>query len=155
VFVPIYGAQLGLTASQIGTVLAAFGFSTFLVRMAMPWMAAHATETQVIAAALFVSAAAYLAFPFAGGAVVLAVMSFALGLGLGAGQPMVMALLTTHAPPGRMGEIAGVRMSLLQSMAVAVPLAFGALGTGVGLVPVFWGVGACLATGGVAARKVG
>jgi len=154
VFVPIYGANLGLSASEIGTVLAAFGLSTFLVRMAMPWMATRATETQVIAAALFVAAAAYLAFPFAGGAAVLAVMSFSLGLGLGAGQPMVMALLTTHAPPGRMGEVAGVRMSLLQTMAVAVPLAFGALGTGIGLVPVLWGVGACLATGGVVARRV-
>ena len=154
VFVPIYGANLGLSASEIGTVLAAFGFSTFLVRMAMPWIATRATETQVIAAALFVAAAAYLAFPFAGGAAVLAVMSFSLGLGLGAGQPMVMALLTTHAPPGRMGEVAGVRMSLLQTMAVAVPLAFGALGTGIGLVPVLWGVGACLATGGVVARRV-
>jgi predicted MFS family arabinose efflux permease len=155
VVVPIYGAALGLSASQIGTVLAAFGFATFLVRMAMPWIATHATETQVIAAALFVAAAAYLAYPFAGGAAALAVMSFALGLGLGAGQPMVMALLTTHAPPGRMGEVAGVRMSLLQSMAVAVPLAFGALGTGIGLIPVLWGVGACLATGGIVARKVG
>jgi predicted MFS family arabinose efflux permease len=154
VFVPIYGAQLGLSASQIGSVLAAFGFSTFLVRMAMPWIASHAKETQVIAAALFMAAAAYLAFPFAGGAAALAVMSFALGLGLGAGQPMVMALLTTHAPPGRMGEVAGVRMSLLQSMAVAVPLAFGALGAGIGLFPVMWGVGACLATGGVVARRV-
>jgi hypothetical protein len=46
-------------------------------------------------------------------------------------------------------------MSLLQSMAVAVPLAFGALGTGIGLIPVLWGVGACLATGGIVARKVG
>ncbi len=75
-------------------------------------------------------------------------LSFALGLGLGMSQPMVMSLLHTHAPPGRMGEAAGVRMSLVQSMAVAVPLAFGALGATVGLAPVFWSVGACLATGG-------
>ena len=38
---------------------------------------------------------------------------------------MVMSLLHTHAPPGRMGEAAGVRMSLVQAMAVAVPLTFG------------------------------
>jgi hypothetical protein len=52
-----------------------------------------------------------------------------------------------------MGEATGLRMSLLQSMSVAVPLAFGALGTGIGLFPVFWGVGACLATGGLVARR--
>ena len=47
-----------------------------------------------------------------------------------------------------MGEAAGVRMSLVNSMAVAVPLAFGAMGATVGLTPVFWSVGVCLATGG-------
>jgi len=154
VFVPIYGAQIRLSASEIGTVLAAFGFATFLVRGAVPWIVAHATSKQILATALFVAAAVFCGFPFATHATVLAAMSFTLGLGLGAAQPTVMALLSTHAPPGRMGEVTGVRMSLLQTMAVAVPLAFGALGTGIGLVPVFWGVGACLATGGVAARRI-
>ena len=154
VFIPIYGSQINLSASEIGSVLAAFGFATFLVRGAVPWIVAHLTPKQVLATALFVAAAVFVAFPFAPNAAVLAAMSFTLGLGLGAAQPTVMAQLSTHAPPGRMGEVTGVRMSLLQTMAVAVPLAFGALGTGIGLVPVFWGVGACLATGGMAARKV-
>jgi len=153
VFVPIYGAQLGLSASRIGTVLAVFGVATFAVRVAMPWVASRATETQVLAGALFLAAAAYLAVPFATGALTLAGASFVLGLGLGSGQPVVMSLLSTRAPPGRMGEAAGLRMSLIQTMAVAVPLAFGALGTTIGLLPVFWGVGACLATGGVVARR--
>jgi len=72
---------------------------------------------------------------------------------LGSGQPVVLALLHEHAPPGRAGEVVGVRMSLIQSMAVAVPLVFGALGTSLGLVPVFWTVGACLGTGGWYARR--
>ncbi|HET9340205.1 MAG TPA: MFS transporter [Casimicrobiaceae bacterium] len=152
-FVPIYGAQLGLSASQIGSVLAVFGFATFLVRVAMPTIVRRSSETRVMAGALFLSAAACLAFPFAGGAAVLALLSFALGFGLGGGQPMVMALLSSRAPPGRMGEAAGLRMSLIQTMSVAVPLAFGALGATIGLVPVFWGVGACLVTGGVVARR--
>ena len=154
VFIPIYGSQIALSASEIGTVLSAFGFATFLVRGAAPWIVAHATPKQVLASALFVAAAVYVGFPFAPNAIVLAGMSFTLGLGLGIAQPTVMAQLATHAPAGRMGEVAGVRMSLLQAMAVAVPFAFGALGTGIGLVPVFWGVGACLATGGVVARRV-
>ncbi|MEO8485154.1 MAG: MFS transporter [Betaproteobacteria bacterium] len=153
VFVPIYGSELGLTASEIGTVLATFGLATFVVRFAMPWIAARAGETQVLAGALFLSAAAYLAFPFAGSAATLAALSFALGFGLGSGQPMVMSLLSSRAPPGRMGEAAGLRMSLGQTMSVAVPLAFGALGGAIGLFPVFWGVGACLVTGGVVARR--
>ena len=34
VFVPIYGARIGLSASQIGMVLAAFAAATFIVRLA-------------------------------------------------------------------------------------------------------------------------
>lgn len=153
VFVPIFGAHLGLSASEIGSVIAVFGLATFIVRFTMPWVAARASETRVLAGALFVAAAAYGAFPFATGALTLAAISFALGLGLGSGQPMVMALLSTRAPPGRMGEAAGLRMSLVQTSAVAVPLAFGALGTTLGLLPVFWGVGALLLGGGVVARR--
>ncbi len=211
VFVPIYGEKIGLTASQIGIVLATFAAATFVVRLAMPMIvrhmsagppqgansspsggsaaakgasvgahiraagppqgansspsggsaaakaasvgAQHGTEQRVLTAALFVAGAVYLAFPFAGRAPTLMVLSFTLGLALGTGQPMVMALLHTHAPAGRMGEAAGDRMSLVNSMAVAVPLVFGALGASVGLAPVFWSVGACLATGGFLARR--
>jgi MFS family permease len=80
-------------------------------------------------------------------------LSFCLGLALGAGQPMVMAVLHAHAPPGRMGEAAGVRMSLVNSMAVAVPLLFGAIGGTVGLAPVLWFAGVFLTTGGILTRR--
>ncbi|MEP7180611.1 MAG: MFS transporter [Betaproteobacteria bacterium] len=155
IFVPIYGAKIGLSASAIGGVLSAFAAATFVVRLAMPAIARRATEHQVLTGALFVAGAVYLVFPFAQSMVLLLPLSFCLGLGLGSGQPMVMALLHTHAPPGRMGEAAGVRMSLVQSMAVAVPLVFGALGTTVGLAPVFWSVGAVLAAGGFLSRRRG
>ena len=137
VFVPIYGARIGLSASEIGLVLSTFAAATFVVRFLMPRIARRMTEQQVLTIALFVAGAVYLLFPLAQSAPTLLVLSFCLGLGLGSGQPMVMALLHTHAPPGRMGEAAGVRMSLVNTMAVAVPLVFGALGTTVGLAPVF------------------
>jgi len=147
-FVPIFGNSIGLSASQIGLVLAGFATATFAVRLAMPAIARRATENQVLNAALFVAAAAYLALPFTRGVGTLMPVSFCLGLGLGAGQPVVMSLLHSHAPPGRMGEAAGVRTSLTNTMAVAVPLVFGAIGGTVGLAPVLWAVGAFLATGG-------
>jgi len=66
---------------------------------------------------------------------------------------MVMSLLHSHAPPGRMGEAAGVRMSLINAMAVVVPLLFGALGGTIGLAPVLWSVGVCLTGSGWLARR--
>ena len=148
IVIPVYGASLGLSASQIGMILAAFAAATFVIRFSMRWILLRFTEHQVLTIALVTAGIVYLLFPFSASAPTLMALSFALGLGLGMSQPMVMSLLHSHAPPGRMGEAAGVRMSLVQSMAVAVPLTFGALGATVGLTPVFWSVGVCLATGG-------
>ncbi len=153
IFVPVYGASVGLSASQVGMVLSSFALATFAVRLAMPVLARRFSEFEVLTVALFVAAVAYCGFPFTTGAATMMALSFALGLGLGSGQPMVMSLLYTHSPPGRMGEAAGVRMSVVQSMAVAVPLVFGALGATIGLAPLFWSVGACLVAGSWVARR--
>jgi predicted MFS family arabinose efflux permease len=147
-FVPIYGHAIGLSASGIGIILAAFAAATFTVRLAMPAIARRMSEHRVLTTALYVAAIVYVALPFSRSVPMLMALSFCLGLGLGAGQPMVMSLLHSHAPPGRMGEAAGVRMSLINSMAVAVPLVFGAVGGTIGLAPVLWSVGVFLATGG-------
>jgi MFS family permease len=148
IVIPVYGASIGLSASAIGLILASFAAATFVVRFSMRWIVLRLTEHQVLTIAMFVAATVYMLFPFSHSAPTLMALSFSLGLGLGMSQPMVMALLHSHAPPGRMGEAAGVRMTLVQTMSVAVPLAFGALGATVGLTPVFWSVGVCLATGG-------
>jgi MFS family permease len=107
----------------------------------------------VLSTALLGAGVVYCLFPFAQGAPTLGVLSFLLGLGLGSGQPMVMSLLHLHAPAGRVGEAVGVRMSLVQSSSVAVPLLFGAVGSSLGLAPVFWSVGVCLAASGYLTRR--
>ena len=153
IFVPIYGNSIGLSASWIGLILAAFASATFVVRLAMPLIARRLSEHQVLTAALFIAGAVYIAFPFSRNVATLMTLSFCLGIGLGSGQPMVMALLHSHAPPGRMGEAAGVRMSLINAMAVAVPLLFGVVGATFGLAPVLWSVGLFLTTGGWLTRR--
>jgi MFS family permease len=155
IFVPIYGAKIGLSASQIGGVLSSFAAATFVVRFFMPTIARRLREHQVLSLALLLSGGVYFAFPFLQSAPALFALSFTLGLGLGAGQPVVMSLLHTHAPAGRIGEAAGIRMALVNSMSVAAPLVLGAIGASVGIVPVFWSVGFCLATGGILARRAG
>lgn len=149
IVIPVYGNSIGLSASQIGVILASFAAATFVIRLAMPWILRHADEHQMLTIALFIAGTVYLLFPFSHSAGTLMALCFCLGLGLGMSQPMVMSLLHTHAPEGRMGEAAGVRMSLVQAMAVGVPLTFGTLGATVGLAPVFWSVGLLLAGSGI------
>jgi MFS family permease len=152
-FIPIYGASIGLSASRIGMILAAFAAATFVVRVAMPWIARNFTEIQVLSAALFLAALAYCMFPLVSEWGLLMLISFTLGLALGSGQPMVMSLLHSLAPAGRMGEAVGLRMSIVNASTFAVPLLFGAVGASFGIAPVFWTVGAFLAGGGVFARR--
>ena len=63
VFVPIYGARIGLSASEIGLVLSTFAAATFVVRFLMPRIARSYSEQQVLVIALFVAGAVYLLFP--------------------------------------------------------------------------------------------
>jgi len=153
IIVPVYGERLGLSASQIGVILASFGAATFIVRLAMRWIVRRFDEQQVLSSALIIAGIVYLLYPFSTTAPTLMALSFSLGLGLGMSQPMVLTLLHSHAPPGRMGEVAGIRMSLVQTSSVGVPLLFGALGSTIGLTPVFWSVGLCLAAGGAYNRR--
>ncbi|HVS55981.1 MAG TPA: MFS transporter [Casimicrobiaceae bacterium] len=152
-FIPIYGATIGLSASRIGVILAAFAAATFIVRLFMGWIARRFSEFEVLAAALFVAATAYALFPFVKEVGPLIALSFALGLALGCAQPMVMSLLHSIAPAGRMGEAVGVRMSIINASTFAMPLLFGAVGSTLGLAPVFWSIGAALAGGGFFARR--
>ena len=153
IFVPIYGNKIGLSAAQIGMILASFAAATFVVRLALPMIARGGNEATMLMVALVCAGAVFLAFPFLTSALALGTLSFVLGFALGSGQPIVLSMLHANAPPGRVGETVGMRMSLMQSMAVAVPLVFGALGSSIGLLPVFWGVGLFLGSGGYYARR--
>ena len=155
IFVPIYGERIGLSASEIGLLLSSFAAATFVVRLGMGRIARRLTEHQVLTGALLLAGAVYLVYPLSTSVLGLLALSFTLGLGLGSSQPMVLSLLHTHAPPGRVGEAAGVRLSLVNMMAVGVPLALGAVGSSVGIGPVFWSVGTCLVTCGFAAQRNG
>ena len=152
-FIPIYGAKIGLSASRIGVILASFAVATFVVRLFMPKIVQRFSEFEVLTGALFVAGAAFALFPFVEQVAALMTLSFTLGLALGSGQPMVMSLLYSIAPAGRMGEAAGVRMTIVNASTFAMPLLFGAVGSTLGLAPVFWTVGAALGGAGVLARR--
>jgi predicted MFS family arabinose efflux permease len=151
--IPIYGTQIGLSASVIGVVMATFALATFAVRLAMPSMARRLKPWAVIGTALAVAGVAYALFPLARGAPLLMALSFLLGLGLGCAQPMVMSLLYSASPPGRQAEVVGVRTTMLNASSTVTPLAFGALGTAFGMGPLFWVVAAALLAGGWLARR--
>jgi MFS family permease len=156
-YFPVYGRSVGLSASAIGMVMSSYAVAAFLVRMGMHRATRRIGEIGVLTASLFVAGATYLLVPFVSQAPLLAAIAFLLGLGLGCAQPLTIILTYNHAPPGRSGEALGMRLTANKLTQIVVPLAFGAMGSAFGLIPVFWANGAFLLTGGflsLAERKI-
>lgn len=150
---PIYGTQIGLSASAIGGILGAFGAAIFVVRLILPAVVHKVSEWSMMIGAMFTTAAAFLIFPLLSEPALLMSLAFVLGLGLGGAQPMIMALLYDRAPSGRGGEAVGVRTLLLNFSQASIPLLFGALGAAFGMAPVFWAMALALGAGGWYARR--
>jgi predicted MFS family arabinose efflux permease len=146
--IPIYGTQIGLPASTIGVVMSSFALATLAVRLAMPALVRRLSPWAVICSALTIAGTAYALFPLARHAPLLVALSFLLGLGLGSAQPMVMSALYAASPPGRQGEVVGIRTTMINASTAFMPLAFGALGTALGVAPVLWAIAAALLSGG-------
>jgi MFS family permease len=151
--VPVLGTQLGLSASQIGAILSVFAAAIFVIRIVMRWIVRRFREWEILTTSMFVAGATYLLFPFAGSGLHLAVLSFVLGLALGAGQPVIMALMHHITPAGRAGEALGLRTTLMNTSQVALPLMFGAVSASVGMTTVFWSVAIGLGAGGYLTRR--
>lgn len=152
---PIYGAQIGLSASAIGMVIASFAAATFAIRVVLALFARNVSAFLMLRIAIFLAAATFTLFPMVVNVALLAALAFALGVGLGSGQPLVMALLHDTVPAGRTGEAVGLRTTIINTGQVAMPIFFGAMGTAFGVAPVYWAVAFVLAAGGKFAYRRG
>lgn len=137
-YVPIYGHTIGLTPSTIGIVIAAFAVATFVVRFAMSAITSRFRSEIVLAAAMLLAAIVCAVFPLLAHPYLLIAASFVLGLGLGCGQPLSLTLSFERSPPGRTGEVAGLRLIATNMARFAVPLLSGMFGSVLGVGAVFW-----------------
>jgi MFS family permease len=150
---PIHGSGIGLSASTIGLILGSFGCATFLFRLVLPWIVHRFNERIFLIAAMVLTGLMLALIPLVHSVPLLMAVSFALGIGLGGVQPMIMAMLYEKAPSGRGGEAVGMRTQLLNITQAAIPLIFGAVGAALGMTPVFFAMGAAVLWGAWYARR--
>lgn len=151
--VPIYGDSIGLSASTIGFILGCFALATFVVRLFLPLIQRHLREWTMITTAMLIACMSFAMFPMMETVPLLAGTAFLLGLGLGATQPSIMALLYARAPAGRAAEAVGVRAVVLNTSSTILPLAFGAIAS-IGMAPVFLTVSSVLAAGAIFTQRL-
>ena len=134
---PVYGTQIHLTAAQIGMILSSIAIGSVIVRGLAPALSRRFTSWQLMIVSLAATACGLAASSFSSNVGVLMALAFFLGLVMGSAAPVALALMHEASPPDRAGEVFGLRLSLLSGMQTMVPLAAGAIGGAVGVVPVF------------------
>lgn len=137
-FLPIYAHGIGLSASVIGTLLAALAVGSLMVRLVMLPLIARIGERRLLAIAFYTGAVVYLLVPLLRDASVLAPLAFVFGLCLGCTQTLMLLMMFSSAEAGRAGETVGLRLTVNNISRIFGPALFGVIGTMAGLLAVFW-----------------
>jgi len=153
--VPILGHERGFSASAIGLILGVFATAVAGVRLAIPLLAHRLKESHVLVGAMLGAGAVFAVYPLAHEAWVMGACAIVLGLCLGSVQPMIMVTLHQITPSARHGEAIALRSMAINFSSAVMPLAFGVVGAALGAATLFWVMGAAVAAGSVAARRVG
>ena len=123
-----------------------------MVRLAMPRLIARLGEERLLEYSFYLGAASFMLVPLCRNSLVLGLISFTFGLGMGCGQPLTLMLMFSRSPEGRSGETLGVRLTANNIMRVIGPAFFGSIGSMFGLFPVFWISAIMMGSGGVLSR---
>ncbi|HEY0819329.1 MAG TPA: MFS transporter, partial [Rhizobacter sp.] len=126
--VPVIGHERGFSASAIGLILGVFAAAVAGVRLLIPLLSHRLREHQVLAGAMLFTALVFCVYPWVHNAWLMGLCAAALGLALGAVNPMVMTALHHLTPDERHGEAIALRSMTVNATSALMPLLFGALG---------------------------
>jgi MFS family permease len=152
-YLPIYAHAAGLSASAIGAVLATLAVASFIVRLFLARLVKEVATEKLLAVALCMGAMGFSLVPFFSHPVALAAVSFGFGLGMGLGIPLTVILMFSRSAEGRSGQALGLRLTGNNFVRVAGPIVFGAVGTALGIPPVFWINAVLMAAGSLVMLK--
>jgi MFS family permease len=153
--VPVIGHERGYSASAIGLILGVFAAAVAGVRVLIPFLSHRLREHQVLVTAMVLTALVFFVYPWVHSTWLMGLCAAALGLALGAVNPMVMTALHHLTPDERHGEAIALRSMTVNASSALMPLIFGALGASLGASALFWLMGAALGVGSWQARRVG
>ncbi|WP_297747652.1 MFS transporter [Hydrogenophaga sp.] len=146
--VPMLGHERGISASAIGGILGGFAFAAAAARFALPLVTRHVRDHGVVTGLLVVVVLVCACYPFLHSLWAMAVASVLLGMALGCGMPMIMALMMEITPPHRHGEALGLRLAVMNGSNALVPPVLGTISAVIGVASLFWlaGAGSALVT---------
>jgi MFS family permease len=154
VYLPALGAERGIAAGTIGGLLALRAAASMTSRFFLGRLSAALGRQRLLVGSVALSAAGVAVTTIPMPVWVLAGVMVAVGLGLGAGQPLTMSWLAESTPPGLRGRAMSLRLTGNRVGQVVVPTAAGLLAAGAGATGVLALTAAALAAAGIAARRL-
>ena len=147
VMTPSYGAQLKLSASQIGIIMAAYSVAVFAMRFFTAPVTRAFTPWQILLLSLGVTATAMVCFGLVSSVPLLILCAVAMGAGQAFALPTAQAALFENTPNKRYSEAMGLRMAVGMTCQFVLPLLAGSAAAITGIEPLFWLVGTLLLAG--------
>lgn len=136
--IPLHAHAIGLNASSVGLAIASFSAGSLSIRLMMSRLLPLLSTNQWLLLGLGLCVLGYALLPFSSALPALMAMSFVLGVGPGIGLPLTMAALHSASPAGRVGEAAGLRITLQSFQQIVLPIVVGVLAALIGIRPLFW-----------------
>lgn len=140
-YLPLYGAEIGLTATAIGFVLSANGMAQMLVRPFLGHVCALMTKDTTFQLCLFLGGIGTACLGLVKGFYPLMFVAIIVGLTLGLANPLTLITVSDVSSPKNRNRVLALRLMSNYAGQTISPITFGALASIAGLASLFWGSG--------------
>lgn len=151
-YFPLLALEFGLSNSMIGLIVSINAAGGILIRWLIPYLLNKFTRSSVVIGSIIGSGFFFFLIPFFESGVMLGIVSFLLGLGLGLGQPLSISTTAYSLPKDRVGEGLGLRLTANRLTQMSAPVLFGGIAQLISLPGIFWIVGIIILIGGTKAK---
>ncbi|WP_428912408.1 MFS transporter [Niallia sp. Krafla_26] len=136
-YFPLFAKENGITDSTIGWIISVQGIAMMIIRFILPKISNAFGQKKVLILSIVLAGFSFLFMPFTGHPILLGMLSFMMGVGLGCGQPISMSITYSVSPKSRTGEVLGLRLSTNRLSQLIAPILFGIIGSWMGILSVF------------------
>jgi len=138
-YLPLLGEARGIAPAFIGLLLSVRAASGLIARVALPAMLRWLGRARVLFLTLLLAAVAMAGLVLPVADLILLLLIFTVGFGLGVGDPLTSSWMAENAPPNERGSAAAVRVTVNRLGQMLIPPFLGALAVGIGSFAVFFG----------------
>lgn len=140
-YLPLYGAEIGLTATAIGFVLSANGLAQMLIRPFLGQVCTRIPRDTALRLCLLMGGIGTVCLGLMKSFYPLILVAIFVGLTLGLANPLTLITVSDVSTPENRNQVLALRLMSNYAGQTISPISFGALANLAGLASVFWGSG--------------